>query len=163
VRTLILLRHAKSDHPPGLSDRDRPLAARGTLDAPRMGQRLHGHGARLDRLISSPAVRALATARLMAAALQYPSRRIIVDERLYPGDAAQLLAVIRTLEQDTYQVMLVAHNPGLSELAHRCAAQITHLPTCAAAVFEYDGTWREFASIEFSRVTLETPRGARSD
>ncbi len=158
MKTLILLRHAKSDHPPGLSDRDRPLAARGTLDAPRMGQRLHGRGIRVDRLISSPAVRALATARLVAAALEYPPRRIRVDERLYPGDLAQLLDVIRALEESALQVMLVAHNPGLSELAQRCAAQITHLPTCAAAVLEYDGAWGEFAATGLSRVTLETPK-----
>lgn len=159
MKTLILLRHAKSDHPPGLSDRDRPLAARGTLDAPRMGRRLHGRGIRIDRLISSPAVRALATARLVAAALEYPPRRIRVDERLYPGDPEHLLGVIRALDDHALQVMLVAHNPGLSELAHRCAVQITHLPTCAAAVLEYDGAWSEFATTGFSRVTLETPKG----
>ncbi|MGC8517522.1 MAG: SixA phosphatase family protein [Steroidobacteraceae bacterium] len=158
MKTLILLRHAKSDHPPGLSDRDRPLAARGTLDAPRMGRRLRGHGTRLDRLISSPAVRALTTARLVATALEYPLRRITVDQRLYPGDIAQLLAVIGALEENALQVMLVAHNPGLSELAHQCAAQITHLPTCAAAVLEYDGAWGEFAKAGFSRITLETPK-----
>ncbi|MDE2337692.1 MAG: histidine phosphatase family protein [Gammaproteobacteria bacterium] len=160
MKTLILLRHAKSDHSPALSDRDRPLAERGTLDAPRMGQRLHARAVRLDKLISSPAVRALATARLMAAALEYPPRRILVDERLYPGDVAQLLAVIRTLDEEAHHVMLVAHNPGLSELAHRFAAQITHLPTCAAAAFEFDGAWSDITGVDFSRVTLETPKGS---
>lgn len=158
MKTLILLRHAKSDDPRGLSDQDRPLAECGTLDAPRMGARLFARGVRLDRLISSPAVRALATARLLGTALKYPPRWIVVDERLYPGDTAQVLGVIRQLEEDVQRVMLVGHNPGLSELAHHFAARIRHLPTCAAAEFEFYGAWAQIAATEFTRVTLETPQ-----
>ena len=63
MKTLFLVRHAKSSRDdPSLPDRERPLDDRGKRDAPKMGKRLAKRGAKLDLLVSSPALRALATA-----------------------------------------------------------------------------------------------------
>lgn len=158
MKTLILVRHAKSDHPHALPDRDRPLAERGAHDAPMMGKRLHRRGVQPDLVISSPARRALETARLIADELHYPQQRILVDERLYPGDTAQVLEVIGELDERSRQVLLVAHNPGLSELAHRFAPHITHLPTCAAAEFDFSQPWTRIGTTPFVGVRLDSPR-----
>src|SRR6185437_7743677 len=77
MKTLFLVRHAKSSRdPPGLPDEDRPLAGRGERDAPKMGRRLAKRDAEPDLILSSPASRALATAKLFAAKLHYKPKRI---------------------------------------------------------------------------------------
>src|SRR5437016_2264034 len=98
MKTLFLVRHAKSDKDdPTLADRDRPLADRGEKEAPKMGKRLAKRGAQPDLLVSSPALRALSTAQLIADEIGCKRRNIGVDERLYASTANGLLEVIRTL------------------------------------------------------------------
>jgi phosphohistidine phosphatase len=160
MKTLLLVRHAKSSRDePSLPDTERQLSGRGRRDAPRMGRRLHERGIELDLMVSSPALRALATAKIIARQLRYPRTRIAVDDRLYPGAARTLLEVIRGLDESLARVMLVGHNPGLSELAHRFASAITDLPTCAVAEFTFDtGSWRDLGRVEARNVTLESPK-----
>jgi phosphohistidine phosphatase len=57
--------------------------------------------------------------------------RIVVNERLYNATAGELLGEIAQLDAQPHGVMVVAHNPGLTDLAHHFASDITHLPTCA--------------------------------
>src|SRR5262245_40445956 len=98
MKTLFLVRHAKSGHDAGLKDRDRPLNERGLHDAPEMGERLAKRGVRPDRVLSSPAVRARTTAELLVKAFGIGSSEIAIDERLYAASPATLLAVIREQE-----------------------------------------------------------------
>ncbi len=98
-KTLTIVRHAKSSwDDPVLADFDRPLNPRGLRDAPLMGARLAATGIRPDGLISSPANRALATAKIIAAALDLDTRIIVPDERLYLASAGTIMQVVR--EQD---------------------------------------------------------------
>ncbi len=63
MKTVLLLRHAKSDWGnPGLADFDRPLAKRGLKDAPRMGHVLTDFNVVPDKILASPARRAKQTA-----------------------------------------------------------------------------------------------------
>ena len=67
MKTLILIRHAKSSwDAPGMSDSERPLNERGKKDAPEMAKRLRKRGLKIDAFVSSPAERALRTARYFA-------------------------------------------------------------------------------------------------
>src|SRR6516164_4541044 len=98
MKTLFLVRHAKSSRDdPVLPDKERPLNERGRRDAPRMGERLAKRGVKPDIIVSSPAVRALTTAELIARELDYDLRDIAVDKRLYSASADDLLAVIHEL------------------------------------------------------------------
>jgi phosphohistidine phosphatase len=159
MRTLILVRHAKSSwNEPGVRDRDRPLNDRGERDAPRMGNRLAEHAVRPDIILSSPALRALTTAKIIAGKLDYRGRDIRVDDRLYAAEADELLEVIRELGDKPKCVMLVGHNPELTELAHRFSSGITHLPTCAVAVFTFDAkTWYGMGVDMPAKVMLYAP------
>lgn len=159
MKTLILVRHAKSARDQTLlTDRDRPLTDRGRRDAPRMAERLHRRGVQPDLLISSPARRALGTAQLMVRSLRYERGDIAVDERLYPGDADALLAVIHGLDPPLRCVMLVGHDPGLSDLAHRFCRAVDHLPTCTVAEFGFEAdTWPQIGASAFLKVTLDCP------
>jgi phosphohistidine phosphatase len=95
MKTLFLVRHAKSSRDdPSLPDRERPLDDRGKRDAPKMGKRLAKRDAKLDLLVSSPALRALTTAHLIADEMGYKRKDIVVDDRLYASSPDDLLAVI---------------------------------------------------------------------
>lgn len=138
-RTLILVRHGKSSwEDASLSDRARTLAARGLRDAPLMGARLAHLGVKPDLILSSPACRALTTARLLAAELGYSPNHIAIDEGLYESDAGTLLGVVGALSDDLACVLLVGHDPAFTDLAHGFSSGITRMPTCAVARFIFD-------------------------
>ncbi|HEV8258568.1 MAG TPA: phosphohistidine phosphatase SixA, partial [Casimicrobiaceae bacterium] len=143
MKKLFLVRHAKSSRDdPALADKDRPLNDRGKRDAPKMGKRLAKRRVKPDLILSSPAVRALKTAEIIAKKLDYKRKNILVDDRLYAVEAGELLEVIRKLGDQVERVMLIGHNPELTELAHRLSSKITHMPTCAVAEFTFDAkTW----------------------
>jgi phosphohistidine phosphatase len=131
VKTIYLLRHAKSSWDnPGLDDFDRPVNNRGLRDAPRMGKRLRKSGIKPLLIISSPAARAIATARLAAEEMQYPPERIKQDKKLYHAGGDTFLAYIQSLDDSLDHVMLVGHNPGLTEFANDLLnADIGNIPT----------------------------------
>ena len=70
-----------------------------------MGKRLAKRAVKPELIVSSPAVRALATAKIIARKLDYKLKEIVVDDRLYPGDADKLLTVIHRLDNELKRVM----------------------------------------------------------
>jgi phosphohistidine phosphatase len=160
MKTLFLVRHAKSSRDdPTLPDKERPLNDRGMRDAPRMGERFAKQGVKLDLILSSPALRALATAELMAKTLDYKVKDIVVDERLYAAAPDDLLEVVHELGDKPRRVMLVGHNPELTDLAHRLSSSITDMPTCAVAEFSFDTkSWSKVGKQEPAKVTLHRPK-----
>lgn len=121
MKTLILLRHAKSDwDDPGLADHDRPLAARGREAAPRMGSWLKAHGPIPDLVLCSTATRARQTLALALEALgAEPETRF--DRGLYLAGGAGVLARVRRAPDEAATVMVVGHNPDFEQLARRLA------------------------------------------
>ncbi len=160
MKTLLLVRHAKSSRDdPALPDRERPLDDRGRRDAARMGKRLAKLDVKPDLILSSPALRALATARLIADEVGYERKDIVVDDRLYASSARDLLAVVRALDPKLHLVMLFGHNPEFSDLAHRLSSEIDAMPTCAVAGFRFDTkAWSDVGELEPAKVTLDLPR-----
>jgi phosphohistidine phosphatase len=134
VKRLTLVRHADSGWASGLlADRDRPLSTRGQRDAEEMAARLLAAKQAPSRIITSPAVRALATARIFARAFGYPGGRIRHAPDAYLAPDTTLLDVVRRLGGRSRHLMLFGHNPGISHFA----ALLTggdppgELPTCA--------------------------------
>jgi phosphohistidine phosphatase len=133
MRRLTLVRHAKADTPlPGQQDWDRVLDRRGQQDAPEMARRLRARKLKPDLILSSPAVRALSTASIMARELKVHADRIAQDERLYLADPKRIVEVVRELGGTARHVMVFAHNPGITDCANRLSAgeHIDTLPTC---------------------------------
>src|SRR5262249_21244175 len=115
---LILVRHAKTEAAhSGQEDWDRMLEPRGQRDAPEMGRRMKERGLKPDKILTSPAVRAVTTTAIMARELGVPVSRVTQDERLYLANVRNLLTVIRELGGTAKNLMVVGHNPGLTELA----------------------------------------------
>ena len=156
MKTLFLIRHAKSSWDnAALPDKDRPLNDRGKRDAPKMGKRLAKRDVKPDLILSSPAMRALTTAEIIAKKLDYELKDIVVDDRLYAGEADDLLNVIHKLSDKLERVMLFGHNPKLTELAHRLSSKITHMPTCAVAEFTFDAkSWSDIGKVKPVQVAL---------
>ena len=120
TRRLILLRHAKSDWP-DVPDRDRPLAKRGRRDAPRIGRWLHEQGYQPDVVVVSAATRTRQTWDLVAPELG-GSPAVHFEPRAYAASALTLLYLAQELPARYRTALLIAHNPGLSELAASLAA-----------------------------------------
>jgi phosphohistidine phosphatase len=162
MKLLTLVRHAKSDWKnAGLKDFDRPLSRRGLKEAPGMAQRLAEQKMHVDLLITSPAVRALETARFFAKALGYPLRQVKAEERLYLAPPAEILDVVRSAGARVRHLMIFGHNPGLSEFARLLTddPEFGELPTCAVYSMEFEiAKWSEVRFGAARNASLSQPR-----
>lgn len=161
MKTLTIIRHAKSSwHISGIDDFDRPLNHRGRRDAPRMGNHLSRRGLRPDCFLSSPANRAIYTAKAIARALDFPQADILEHPELYEADVTDLVEVLRKTDPGRCHVVLVAHNPGCSDLVRYVTGEdIDSLPTCAAAhTSVITEPWATLSAGCASLVYLDVPR-----
>lgn len=160
MKTLILVRHAKSSwDDPALPDHERPLNDRGRRDAPKMGERLAKRGIRPDLILSSSAVRALTTARIIAEKIGYAPDAIVVDRRIYGAQVSSLLYLIQELDDAHAQVMIFGHNPELTELAHRFSEDIEDMPTCAVVELTFDvKRWVDVVDSRPIEARFDTPK-----
>lgn len=164
MKKLTLVRHAKSSWKhPGLSDYERPLNSRGREDAPMMGQHLAERGLEPDLLVSSPAVRAMATAEAIAEALEYPLEEILEDPQLYLAGTIDWLEVIWGFDDALDHVMCVGHNPGLTDLVNEISPLIVdNVPTCGVIELEFDTeTWTQVGHIRAVRAEFDYPKKER--
>jgi len=129
MKTLLILRHAKSDwNQSGLADHDRPLNKRGLADAPRIGRLLQQQGLVPDLIISSTAKRAITTAKLVAEAGGYEAE-IVETGQFYHGYPEDYLAVLNEQGDPHQRVLVVGHNPGLEELVEQLTGRAATLTT----------------------------------
>ncbi len=146
--TLSLFRHAKSSWAnPGQQDFDRPLNERGQDAAPRMGAFMAEHGIAPDLVLCSPSVRTRQTLDLVLPHFS-PSPAVLYEDSIYLGASSTLLKRIRRLEADVRHAMIVAHDPGLHQLAmglpgagdpDLLQALAQKLPTAALVVIVFEG------------------------
>ncbi|MBN1142587.1 MAG: histidine phosphatase family protein [Deltaproteobacteria bacterium] len=119
MKRLALMRHAKSSwKDPALEDFDRPLNKRGRENAPLMGRRLARFGFQPQLILASPALRARQTAELVAAELSGSRREVVYEPRLYQQQPTTLLEVIKDIDEGIQDVLLIGHNPELTELVN---------------------------------------------
>ncbi len=140
MKTLTLVRHAKSSwKDTSLADRDRPLNKRGERDAPEMGRRIAAAGIRPSLIVSSPAVRAWTTARIIAEAIGYPREFLQRDKSLYLASVNTLLDVIVAQDNGFNSLMLVGHNPGFTDFANYLVPGLTNnIPTAGVVSVQLD-------------------------
>ena len=154
MRTLLLLRHAKSSWDDDRrDDHERPLAPRGVRAAALVGAYLGEEGRAPELVLCSTARRAVETWERVAAQLSR-APRLVLDEALYLASAEQILARIRRSDARVRRLLVVGHNPGFQQLAAELAggagspgaARIGKFPTCALASFSLArGGWSELA------------------
>lgn len=151
---LLLLRHAKSNWPAGLADRERPLATRGHEAAPIMGRYLGEELLLPDLVLVSPARRTLETFELVKPMLpEVPPSHI--EPAIYEASSERLLEIIQSVEGPVRTLLMIGHNPGFADLAQRlaghgdryAAARLSQkYPTCGLAVLDFAvSDWRDVA------------------
>ena len=161
MKRLILVRHAKSSWgEPGLADFDRPLNKRGKRDAPQMGKRLKELGVEPDLIVTSPAKRAVKTARKVADELGYQRDQIQLIDILYGAHPDDTMGVVNQFPEECDTVMLFAHNPTTTEVVNSLTEFSTdNMPTCACfcAAFNVD-SWRDATEGTGTFVFYEYPK-----
>ncbi len=139
MKTLILVRHAKSSWDnPGSSDFERTLNQRGENDAPFMANVLKEKGIKPDLIISSPAVRALTTAKYFATALGIEHADILQKELIYNSSFTEILKMIKKTGGTANTVMLFGHNPDITHLCTYLSGNyFDNVPTCGVICIDF--------------------------
>jgi phosphohistidine phosphatase len=159
TRTLVLLRHAKADNPKAVADIDRPLTSRGHADAAAAGAWLSHRGFVPDLVVCSPSRRTRETWHGVALAL-HTAPDVRYDRGVYTASARDLLDLICAMDDTAGTVMMVGHNPGLSQLSMLLddSRDAEGLRTAGAAVHRFDGHWAECAEGSANLVAVHTAR-----
>lgn len=146
MKTLVLLRHAKTEQPyMGQDDFERELTTAGISDAIHKGKILKSKMEVPQMIISSSSRRTKQTSELVAEQLGYPSKKIIYREELYLCSTRTMLEEINALSDDVSIALVVAHNPGTEYIAEYLSGEaIGHVNTSGAICFEFDvDSWNE--------------------
>jgi len=172
MKTLILMRHAKSAWgDAGQADFDRCLNPRGLKDAAQMGQRLHDYlkqlNIKLDKVISSPAKRALQTSQLVCEAYGYPQTQIETQAGIYESSVNNLFHNhIHGLDETWQTAMLVGHNPGMHGLAYALSdskTAVIDVPTCTLMIFQVQvEKWADIADSQNPLRLIDYPKSNES-
>jgi phosphohistidine phosphatase len=164
MKKIILVRHGKSSKKfTELKDLERPLKKRGLNDAPFMGKVLHEHHLVPDAVFTSPALRAITTAQMIAKELGVSDTNIITNPNLYLESKSKLLKEINALDNTLNTVIFVGHNPGLTNLANYLTRKsIDNIPTSAAAAIQFEcNSWAEVGRQKGKLLFLDVPKKLR--
>ncbi|MEI7802619.1 MAG: histidine phosphatase family protein [Bacteroidota bacterium] len=165
MKKLFLIRHAKSSHDDlKMKDIDRPLNNRGLTDAAMMAKIIHQKEIKPDLIFSSPAKRALETAKIFAKELNYSADAILIDPVLYSFNAELILSFISEIDADAETVFLFSHNPTFHELAnHFTKNNIPSMPTCCIVGISIDcNSWSEVEESDKQLSLYEFPKKYRA-
>lgn len=160
-RLLLICRHAQSSwDDAAVRDFDRPLNRRGERDAPEMGRRLLQHGVQPDLIITSPAKRALQTARYYADQLAYPLDRLQAEPLVYLASVHQLIGLLETVDPKVRTLLAVGHNPAITNLANMLGGlHIDSIPTGGiVALAFHQPSWQGLAPDTGQLVFVDYPK-----
>lgn len=166
-RTLVILRHAKAEVSATARDEDRALTTRGHADASAAGDWLATGGHLPDAVLCSPSRRTRQTWHDVAIALTSAMSggggpAVSYDHSLYDGDADALLSAVQAVDPGARSVLLIGHNPGVSELSAlldpQAEADSDGLRTAGIAVHALDGEWTDVAPGRMGRTLIHTAR-----
>jgi phosphohistidine phosphatase len=161
MKTLYLVRHAKSSWKhPELSDLERPLSKRGKIEAPFMGKLLMKKKEVPELIISSPAKRALSTAKRLAEEMEYSKKNIVAANDLYMADLEDFNTVITEYGKSNESIMILGHNPGLTTFANYISSSnIDNIPTSGVVRIDLDiASWKEISNQKGNLVFFEYPK-----
>lgn len=164
MKELTLLRHAKSSWDnPGLADHERPLNKRGNRDVPVMGERIREAAIRPSLIISSPAVRAWSTARIVATEISYPLEFLQRERDLYHAGLQSLIDVAGRQDPGFNSLMMVGHNPGLTQFANFLVPGLTgNVPTCGVVTVSLDiDDWDIGSASNIELIAYDYPKKKR--
>jgi phosphohistidine phosphatase len=153
LKKLMLLRHAKAEFQAGVTDHERSLSSRGHADAPLIGRWMVEHDAVPDFILVSTALRTRQTCTWVCKELGDKAPTPKLEDDLYAARPAEILALINHVPPTVTSLLVIAHNPGVQELAMRLSSVrsderavmdlATDYPSAGLTVMTYDGEWAE--------------------
>ncbi|MCZ4244318.1 SixA phosphatase family protein [Pedobacter punctiformis] len=137
MKQLLLVRHGKSDWGTAAqTDFERPLNKRGKENAPEMAERLLKRGFKFDLMVSSPAKRALTTAKYFAEA--YQTENIKLEKSIYEANTTTLLKIVNEFDDATDTIIMFGHNPGFTDFVNELSeANIYNIPTAGMVLISF--------------------------
>ncbi|MHA4896113.1 SixA phosphatase family protein [Pedobacter sp. PWIIR3] len=166
MKHLLLVRHGKSEWGNAhLQDFDRPLNPRGHRDAPEMAKRILQKGLVPQLMVSSPALRAITTARHFEQIWYRTTHPITQNENIYEADIPSLLEVVNNLDNAYQSVVIFGHNPGFTDFANYLSnANIYNIPTCGVVLLEFPtDDWQEIGSDSGTLIDFDYPKSPDED
>ncbi len=151
MKTLIILRHGKSSwDDPMLRDFDRPMKNKGRRRTQLIADYLKQHNIIPDYIVSSPALRAVNTAKIVAIALGYDVENIEQNSDLYFVDTEKYFEAVYAAPDDKNCLMIVGHNPMITDFCNSFLAHfIQNLPTSGLCVLSFDiNKWSEIHKVK---------------
>lgn len=168
LKRLVLLRHAKSDYPMGVSDHDRPLASRGNREAPAAGAWLRENDVVPDFIVTSDALRTRSTCAWVISELGEKAPTPYLDSRVYGASSTKLCAIINETPETVTTLLVIGHQPVLQELAMRLASVDSDeeavyelamdYPTLGMTVLETTKDWAEIDGRDMRVTNFVVPR-----
>lgn len=161
MKTLYLIRHAKSSwENRNISDFERGLNDRGKRDAPFMAKLLKEKNTAIDLILSSPANRALSTAKIFAKEFDITSDNIIEEDNIYEADRNDLLKILMETNNSVNNLILFGHNPGITYLSnYLCNFETDNMPTCGIICMQLDfDSWKYLGNKTCSFKFFEYPK-----
>ena len=166
MKTVYLVRHGKAVlGDMDISDYERVLADRGINDSFLIARQLKKEKVKPTLLISSPAPRALQTARILAKSLGFSDPKIRTRKAIYEQGENALYQIVRSVPDEHDTVMLVGHNPSFSYFAQFLTGETDcEIPTCGVVGIGMDITsWKETAQDAGNMILYENPKSLKKN
>jgi len=149
MKRVVIVRHAKSV-PYGYDDDfSRDLKERGETDAKKISSELKSQGIKPDAMISSPAKRAIKTARIFAENLDFAKNNIQEVEEIYHGlTTGEFLELIQGLPASANTAYFFGHNPGFYNYVSNLLPYFRDdMPTCSTVGIDFDvDSWKKISA-----------------
>ncbi|MBK7105285.1 MAG: histidine phosphatase family protein [Ignavibacteriae bacterium] len=161
MKTLYLMRHSKSSWENRLlSDFDRPLNERGLRDAPFMGNLLAKIIKIPQQIFTSPALRAITTAEIVAQYLNFNLQKIVREEKIYHAVVSDLMRIIYSLSDEIESIMFFGHNPTFTQISNYLSDKfIENIPTSGFVQINFDlDTWKKIDGKSGEQILFEYPK-----
>lgn len=161
MKTLYIIRHAKSSWSFNLDDHDRPLGVKGRRDVRRVGKYLSEQVSTPEAMISSTASRALYTALFIADEWGFPEEQLLITRDLFHAGTSNVLEVISKSQGESLAIF--GHNPGFTDLVNALQNDyLDNLPTCGVVGISFDiRSWQNVRGAKGKLLFHITPKKLR--
>ena len=161
MKTLYIVRHAKADRENReVDDIDRPIIPAGIEKTQKIIHYLNSLHTSVDYITVSPAKRAKETAKLIANGIDFPSNKIVIDEKIYLADTNEIFDIVSLFPDKSDSAMIVGHNPTITFFANQfLEKKVDYLPTSSVVcvIFKTE-KWSEFSSANYIMNFIALPK-----
>lgn len=161
LKTLVIIRHGKATRDfLSISDFDRPLKETGIVNTHSVALKLKVMGIMPDCILTSPAIRALHTAVIVARDLKFPMERIVLNQVIYGDSMYDILDIIKSTNNSCNGLFIFGHNPVFTDLPNQFLKKsIDNLATSGAAILKFETqSWNAISKNVLSEEIIIDPK-----